>query len=219
MLFNEKLIRRRKERGMTQEDLAECLSVSRQTVSKWENGECMPDTDKFIRLSDVLEMSLDELAGREEAVEPAVPPAPEVPQPKNKLRRALAITVTCLILCVGAFALGRYVFPKTAPAETALPETLSVRGVSVSGNTDGGWSMQFHANASVNGTVFLYQGGMKPMQLPAVYEKGVYTVSGLPKGSYERIILVITSEAQERSAVVAENMMIDAEGASWTNPD
>ena len=75
MLFNEKLIRRRRERGMTQEDLAECLSVSRQTVSKWENGECMPDTDKFIRLSDVLEMSLDELAGREEAVEPAVPPA------------------------------------------------------------------------------------------------------------------------------------------------
>ena len=53
MLFNEKLIRRRKERGLTQEELADHLSVSRQTVSKWENGDCMPDVDKFIRLSDL----------------------------------------------------------------------------------------------------------------------------------------------------------------------
>ena len=40
LLFHEKLIQRRKEKGMTQEELAEQLYVSRQTVSKWENGEC-----------------------------------------------------------------------------------------------------------------------------------------------------------------------------------
>ena len=64
MLFNEKLIRRRKERGLTQEELADHLSVSRQTVSKWENGDCMPDVDKFIRLSDLLEISPDKTAQR-----------------------------------------------------------------------------------------------------------------------------------------------------------
>lgn len=223
MLFNEKLIQRRKEQGMTQEDLADRLSVSRQTVSKWENGECMPDADKFIRLSDVLEISLDELAGREVEVEPIVLPAPEPPQPKKKLRRVLAAAVVCLILCAGAFALGRYVFPKTAPAKdaqaTRLPETLTVRGLSVFWNADGGWSMQFHANVSVDGTVFLYRGDMNPMQLPAVYKKGVYTVSSVPTGSYEKIILVISSEEQERIAVVAESMTIDADGAVWINPD
>lgn len=68
---------------MTQEELADRLSVSRQTVSKWENGECMPEADKFIRLSDILEISLDELGGREVEVEPIVLPAPELPQPEK----------------------------------------------------------------------------------------------------------------------------------------
>ncbi len=91
MLFNEKLIQHRKERGMTQEELADRLSVSRQTVSKWENGECMPDAEKFIRLSDILGISLDELVGREAEVAPIVLPAPELPQPGKKLRRLLAV--------------------------------------------------------------------------------------------------------------------------------
>ena len=116
MLFHEKLIQRRKERGMTQEDLAACLSVSRQTVSKWENGECMPDADKFIRLSDILEISLDELAGREVEVAPIVLPAPEVPQPKKKLFRWMAAAAVCLVIGAGCFAAGRYLFPKQAPA-------------------------------------------------------------------------------------------------------
>ncbi len=77
MLFHEKLIQRRKEKGMTQEELAEQLCISRQTVSKWENGECMPDADKFIRLSDILEISLDELAGRETGAEPAAAGIPQ----------------------------------------------------------------------------------------------------------------------------------------------
>ena len=66
MTFNETLIKRRKEVGMTQDDLAEKLGVSRQSVSKWENGECMPDSEKLIKLAEVLEISLDELTGRAE---------------------------------------------------------------------------------------------------------------------------------------------------------
>ena len=77
MLFNEMLIRRRKELGLTQDEFADKLDVSRQSISKWENGECMPDSDKLIRLSDVLNISLDELTGRTVSSEPA-DPAPTV---------------------------------------------------------------------------------------------------------------------------------------------
>ena len=83
MLFNEMLMKRRRELGMTQDDLAEKLDISRQSVSRWENGECMPDSDKLIKLSDVLEISLDELTGREVKVEPIVLEAPVIPKKKR----------------------------------------------------------------------------------------------------------------------------------------
>ena len=221
MLFHEKLIQRRKEQGMTQEDLAERLSVSRQTVSKWENGECMPDADKFIRLSDILEISLDELAGREVEVEPIVLPAPELPKPGGRLRRLLAAAAACLLIGAACFCLGRYAFPKAAPAagqSAALPETLTVTGISFFTDADGAKAMRFSANASLDGTAFLYRGELKPVELPAVYKNGTYTVSGLPAGSYEKMVLVISAEGQERSAPVVENLTIDAEGAGWAKP-
>lgn len=220
MLFHEKLIQRRREKGMTQEDLAERLSVSRQTVSKWENGECMPDADKFIRLADILEISLDELVGRE--AEPSVRPAPEQPKPGKKLRRLLAAAAACLIIGAGCFCLGRYAFPKAVPAEpgqiAALPETLTVRSFSMSGK-----EARFTANATVDGTAYLYRSDfpdLAPVELPAVYEDGVYTVGNIPSGTYERMVLVLTADGLERSALVVEGLVIDAEGsASWVNPD
>jgi len=227
MLFYEKLIQRRKELSMTQEDLAERLSVSRQTVSKWENGECMPDADKFIRLSDILEISLDELAGREVEVEPLVIPAPEVPQPKKKLSRLLAAGAACLVIGAGCFAAGRYAFPKQAPAPTpapvetkqtvsVLPETLTVSGFSLLDNT-----ARFVANASVDGTLILYPeyAGGTPIKLPAVYKDGVYQVENLPKGNYQQAVLLLSDGKQERSAPLAENLELRAGGSSWTNID
>lgn len=55
----------RKLHGMTQEDLAEKVGVSRQAVAKWESGESLPDLEKARILSDVLNVSLDELANHE----------------------------------------------------------------------------------------------------------------------------------------------------------
>jgi transcriptional regulator with XRE-family HTH domain len=219
MVFNEKLIQRRKERGMTQEELADRLSVSRQTVSKWENGDCMPDADKFIRLSDILEISLDELAGREVEVEPIVLPAPEVPKPAKKLRRILAAAAACLAIGAACFCLGRYAFPKAAPAgasqSAALPAELKTGGFSMTGK-----EARFTANADLDGTAILYRADFPdPIKLPATYKDGVYTVANIPAGSYERMVLVLTADDQERSALVVEGLVIDAEGsASWVNP-
>jgi len=60
-LFSEKLRELRKERGLSQEDLANKLDLSRQSVSKWELGVSMPDLDNVIKLSELFDVSIDYL--------------------------------------------------------------------------------------------------------------------------------------------------------------
>lgn len=64
-MFNENLVQMRKLHGMTQEELAEKIGVSRQAVAKWESGESLPDLEKSKMLAEVLNVSLDELANHE----------------------------------------------------------------------------------------------------------------------------------------------------------
>ena len=52
MNFGSNLKKLRKEKNLTQETLAECLNVSAQTVSKWENGASMPDVSMLPLLAD-----------------------------------------------------------------------------------------------------------------------------------------------------------------------
>lgn len=61
MKFGEKLQELRKQKGLSQETLAQELSVSRQSVSKWENNETYPEMDKMIKISDLFQVSLDYL--------------------------------------------------------------------------------------------------------------------------------------------------------------
>lgn len=61
MKFNEKLIELRKATGLSQEELGNKLNVARQTVSKWELGETTPEMDKLVKLSEIFNVTLDEL--------------------------------------------------------------------------------------------------------------------------------------------------------------
>lgn len=61
MIFGEKLKLLRNENHLTQERLAEKLSVSRQAVSKWESGTGYPETEKMLELSKMFNVSLDYL--------------------------------------------------------------------------------------------------------------------------------------------------------------
>ena len=61
MGFHNKLYNLRKQKGLSQEELANRLNVSRQTVSKWEVGDSTPDMEKLIAISDLFKISLDEL--------------------------------------------------------------------------------------------------------------------------------------------------------------
>lgn len=61
MIFAEKIIMLRKQNGWSQEDLAARMNVSRQSVSKWEGAQSVPDLEKILRLSELFEVSTDYL--------------------------------------------------------------------------------------------------------------------------------------------------------------
>ena len=66
------IARKRKEQNLTQEQLAEQLGVSNKTISKWENGKCMPDYSIIQKLCDTLHVTLPELMDGEDAAEDRV---------------------------------------------------------------------------------------------------------------------------------------------------
>ena len=59
--FAEQLKFYRSQKGLSQEDLADKLYISRQAISRWENGETAPDLDTLVNLTSIFEVSLDEL--------------------------------------------------------------------------------------------------------------------------------------------------------------
>lgn len=61
MEISEKLKNSRMSAGLTQEQIAEEINVSRQTISNWENGKSLPDVISLIKISDLYQVSLDDL--------------------------------------------------------------------------------------------------------------------------------------------------------------
>lgn len=59
MNLGEKIFKLRKEKGLSQEGLAEQLGTTRQAISKWENNQGFPETEKLLQLSNVFEVSID----------------------------------------------------------------------------------------------------------------------------------------------------------------
>lgn len=59
MNLGEKIYKLRKEKGLSQEALAEQIGTTRQAVSKWENDQGFPETEKLLQLSNIFEVSTD----------------------------------------------------------------------------------------------------------------------------------------------------------------
>ena len=112
MNLGETIYRLRTDKQMSQGELAEMLEVSRQSISKWENNSAVPELEKLIRLSEIFEVSLDELVKGEEKVKD-VPPEikTEVVYVKQKgfpprkiagtILFCMAFLVTILLLVAG----------------------------------------------------------------------------------------------------------------------
>ncbi len=64
-MLSENLKKIRKDNNLSQEQLAEKLSVSRQSVSKWENGEAYPEMDKVLQICKMFNLNIDELLNQD----------------------------------------------------------------------------------------------------------------------------------------------------------
>ena len=126
----------RSNANLTQEDIAEKIGVSRQTVSNWENNKSYPDIISVIRLSDIYGISLDTLLKEDENMIKHLDESTNIVKSKNRLRKLLPVLVYTVIwvLCVLLFWLysGRdagtysiFVFWGILPVSTLIISAIS----------------------------------------------------------------------------------------------
>ena len=97
MKFEDKLIKLRKKEIMSQEELAEKLNVTRQTISKWELGQSKPDMDKLVEISKLFEVPIDNLTNDELDIESSI----NVKKSEKKERKwLLYVLVIALIVLI-----------------------------------------------------------------------------------------------------------------------
>ena len=113
----------RKKQGLTQEQLAERIDVSRQAVSKWETGAAVPDLDKLQALSAVFNVTLDELVGNAQA-EGA---AKDAPQEGGKAGLILCATGITAMVVVGLIGL----FSPSAAARMDASSVITINGTGI----------------------------------------------------------------------------------------
>lgn len=103
MQIGEQLQRQRKRHEMSQETLAKKLHISRQSISKWENGTSLPSFANVVAISELFEISLDELIkGDVELMDQF--------EHSTKLNKAYIITVTSIVLAILAFVFSNNIY-------------------------------------------------------------------------------------------------------------
>lgn len=240
MSFQENLIRARKARGMTQEELAARLSISRQAVSKWETGESLPDLYKLAALADELGVSTDELCGREPAAlcgeVPATASAEETAERAAfaeelrriaKQNRYLRYVVGILVLICGVLTMlsgYRSLQNSKAPSNeittpAPLPDTITISGLTL--DIDG-IALVFRFVPSVSGEGYEWSASCAPdnnglISVETTTDGGICTVRLLNVPRYGGVTLsaTVTNGAESRSICLATDIRVGENSISW----
>lgn len=142
MTIGERITALRKGRGMTQEQLAEKLSVTRQSVSKWELDQATPEVGCAVALCDLFEVSLDYLIRGLEAPPPITedkptpiseqaPPRPAPSRPKPLTAKGYATLFGLVLLLTAELCLHLLFAFHSAGAEAGMVAILLIFGVTV----------------------------------------------------------------------------------------
>ena len=118
MELHERIYQLRKERNMTQQDLADRLGVSRQAVSRWEMGTAKPELDSLTEMSRIFGITVDELLTGEKGTAEEVPAAAE--KPKHDPRKWIIAWAVTWLAAVAVFAAVTFVRWRFAGALVAI---------------------------------------------------------------------------------------------------
>lgn len=222
MRFEERLLETRKNRGMSQETLAEKIGVSRQAVSKWETGEAQPDYAKLIALADALEVSLDYLCGRESQVETVSAVVTEHPEKKQRgWITAVAIIAVLIVGIAGLFA-GWQIADReqgtVEPAAPYLPDLVEISGVMFSKLDRLHTECRFVSN--IVGEQYDYQihfedSNGRVLSVDAKLDGGFYSgMINLPNGWYS-VSVTVSNGVEIRAALLARSLKVEDYTFTW----
>lgn len=107
MSVAERLTELRREKGLTQAELAELADVSRQAVSKWETGEKIPSSEKLITLSEIFAVPLDYLV-KGDATLPEPQKDRQGPPSEKFYRGIIALLLAVIVLLTLALVIGHF---------------------------------------------------------------------------------------------------------------
>lgn len=124
MLLGTKIQKLRKEKNMSQDALAEAIGVTRQSISKWELGDSLPDVEKILLLSEYFHVTTDYLLKEDmKKIEPGNErlnqPYPDMEKETDRKQRQFSlgkIIVCMIILFPILFTLLRLILPLTSPS-------------------------------------------------------------------------------------------------------
>ncbi|MBB6671879.1 helix-turn-helix domain-containing protein [Cohnella nanjingensis] len=107
MIFGEKLKTERSKKGWSQEELAAKLFVTRQSVSKWENGQNYPSIEILIKVSDLFGLTIDELLrSDEELTKNVIKESKQLAHPRIKFLFDVLFLAGLLLLAIKLGILG-----------------------------------------------------------------------------------------------------------------
>lgn len=104
---------------MTQEQLAEQLSVTRQSISKWESGQVIPEVDKFVELSKTFDVTadyllkpseIDELSMKTELLEHQQKQILEREQKRSKITKNIMYSISVYLMFLVVYFIGHFYF-------------------------------------------------------------------------------------------------------------
>ncbi len=151
MEIGSKLKQARKEKGVTQEQSAELLGVSRQTISNWENNKSYPDIVSVIKMSDLYSVSLDHLLKEEKSMKQTyqefLEESTNTVKAKRNLGRILLLSTYVIVWVIAMLVLWNTKGPMTSGLAIAfrwvlLPLLLLISTIILTRNDDlgkGNW--------------------------------------------------------------------------------
>ena len=109
MNFSDNLIKLRKGKGWSQEELADKLGLSRQAISKWEVGTSKPDIDNVIKISKLFEISIDELVNNEIVKTEAISINVNKSNKKDRVLKWLRLLMIVLVIIYVVYVIYKFV--------------------------------------------------------------------------------------------------------------